>query len=493
MPQAVAAAALLDDLGPMDGEPVKVWAASQRRFASLLDTEISSTMHRGSRLVILGVPVGRDPETLVCLRESLLRLQKKNVDVHWFGFREHVPVGSDLRTLWREHIAEVRHAFPAFVLREMGAKKAPRRDLIKMAEAADSVGREGVTDALQERIMLVRAALYEAGQQGDFEQYAAVIRLLAANQPPDDNLKRMLERFRRFGHREFVGRSSTARKVCDLARRIGAEGTCSVLITGETGVGKETVAELIHQHSLRRDEAFKPFNCADLNPELLTSRLFGYEKGAFTGAGEGRPGVFETADGGTVFLDEIGDLPLGAQAMLLRVLQEGQFSRLGGEAGQPVKTDVRVVAATHRDLRHMVKSGTFREDLYYRISAVCLHVPALRERIEDLREIAESFFRSRGWKVELGPPQWDLLEKHPWPGNVREFQNVLTRLHVLKETDIAKVLDTFPCAAEGPADETLDAAIRRHVKAVYDRCGRNKTHAARALGIAVNTLKAYLA
>ena len=494
VPQAAAAAALLAEWSAMTDNDIKVLAASQAVLPTLLDKAFCQSQSKGSRLIILGVPVRHDPATLALLRQALGQLRQRGVQTHWLGFAEHTAGDSGIAALWSEHIAASRTTFPAFVFRSLGCKHAPRRDISQMAELADSANRRVATAAELARFNLVRAALHDARQERRFDPYTDVIRTLAANVAETEAMTQMTERFKKFGHREFAGKSPAARTVCDLARNIGREGFCSVLITGETGVGKETIAYMIHEHSPRRDGPFIAFNCADLNPELLTSRLFGHEAGAFTGAVKKRAGVFEAADGGTVFLDEIGDLPLGAQAMLLRVLQEGRFNRLGAEAEEPTAVDVRVVAATHRDLRGMVKAGVFREDLFYRISAVCLQVPVLRERVEDLPAIAESYFRQRGWRLTLTPEQWAVLKRHAWPGNVREFQNALTRLHVLHETDVTKVLDSTPVTgiAES-ADETLDAAIRRHVRAVYEKHRSNKSRTAKVLGIAVNTLKGYLA
>jgi DNA-binding NtrC family response regulator len=228
-------------------------------------------------------------------------------------------------------------------------------------------------------------------------------------------------------------------RVLDTARR-AARTDSTVLITGETGVGKEVIADLIHRRSLRAERAFVKVNTAAFPESLLESELFGHERGAFTGAEKRREGRFELADGGTLFLDEVGEMPLSAQVKLLRVLAEGQFTRLGGT--KPVDVDVRVIAATNEDLEKAVAEGRFREDLYYRLNVLRVELPALRERREEIPSLVDHFLAEARRKIGRAPLRlssaaMDVLYRHPWPGNVRELRNVIERAAVMCESEEA--------------------------------------------------------
>jgi two-component system response regulator AtoC len=228
----------------------------------------------------------------------------------------------------------------------------------------------------------------------------------------------------------FGEKMSRIREVIDQV----AKTDVTVLIQGESGVGKEIVARTLHLNSSRRDKPFIKVNCAALPEELLESELFGYEKGAFTGAYRGKPGKFELARKGTIFLDEIGDIGPGLQAKLLQVLQDGEFSRLGGKPN--VQVDVRVLVATNKDLEEAVREGCFREDLYYRLKVVNILVPPLRERRQEIPVFVNHFLDKYGKKYDkrIRPPSPKLMKmvmRYPWPGNVREFENVVRRLVVL--------------------------------------------------------------
>lgn len=222
----------------------------------------------------------------------------------------------------------------------------------------------------------------------------------------------------------LVGRSLSMRRVVTEVDRVARAGA-SVLIHGETGAGKEVVARMIHGESLRAHGPFETVDCGSLTPTLIAAELFGHEQGAFTGAAERRIGAFERADGGTLFLDEIGELPSSLQTALLGVLERRNFRRLGGE--KTISVDVRVISATHQDLRSQVNAGNFRQDLYYRLAVVVLRVPALRERAEDIPELIEHFLCEMGISQrasEMFPKSaLSMLERHSWPGNVRELRN----------------------------------------------------------------------
>ena len=234
----------------------------------------------------------------------------------------------------------------------------------------------------------------------------------------------------------LIGRSPAMQEVYRVIARLTATDL-SVLITGESGTGKELVARALHDFSNRKNGPFVAVNMAAIPRELIESELFGHEKGAFTGATTRKSGRFELADGGTLFLDEIGDMPLEAQTRLLRVLQESEYTMVGGR--NPIKTNLRIIAATHRDLRRLVAQGLFREDLYYRINVVPIRLPALRERREDIPDLVRSFLSQA---AEQGLPHKSLSEaamqrlmQHSWPGNVRELENVVHRLAALHSQD----------------------------------------------------------
>ncbi len=244
---------------------------------------------------------------------------------------------------------------------------------------------------------------------------------------------------------EIIGSSEQLRRVLAHVAKV-APTDSTVLITGETGTGKELVARAIHKRSHRATRAFVSVNCAAIPPSLVASELFGYEKGAFTGATQRRLGRFEVADGGTIFLDEIGELPSETQVALLRVLQERSFERVGGS--QPITVNVRVVAATNRDLHAAVEMGTFRQDLFYRLNVFPLNVPPLRDRIDDIpvlvEYLTERYARKAGKKIERIKKQTlELFQAYDWPGNVRELQNVLERAVILCDGDTLVVDETW--------------------------------------------------
>lgn len=231
----------------------------------------------------------------------------------------------------------------------------------------------------------------------------------------------------------FIAESSAMREVFDTIRQV-ADSRATVLITGESGVGKEVVAKSLHEFSSRSSKPFIGVSCAALPETLLESELFGYEKGAFTGAQGSKPGRFELAHTGTLFLDEIGEVPMAIQVKLLRVLQEREFEKLG--SSKPTKVDVRLVTATNRDLKQAVEAGTFRLDLMYRLQVVELNIPPLRERVEDIVPLArlflERYCRENGRSIlDLGKDSVQILQRYSWPGNVRELENTMERAAVL--------------------------------------------------------------
>ncbi|HKY96139.1 MAG TPA: nitrogen regulation protein NR(I) [Kiloniellales bacterium] len=277
----------------------------------------------------------------------------------------------------------------------------------------------------------------------------------------------------------LIGRSPAMQEIYRvLARLMGTDLT--VMIYGESGTGKELVARALHNYGKRRNGPFVPVNMAAIPRELIESELFGHEKGAFTGASQRFEGRFEQASGGTLFLDEIGDMPLEAQTRLLRVLQDGTYTTVGGR--QPLEADARIVAATHRDLRQMVRQGLFREDLFYRLNVVPIRLPALRERAEDIPELTRHFLKlcqAQGLPAKhLTHDAVERLKGFRWPGNVRELENLVRRLCALysQETIGLDVIEqelvegpSQPAAA--PAAESLTASIERHLRGYFDAHG----------------------
>ena len=284
-------------------------------------------------------------------------------------------------------------------------------------------------------------------------------------------------------------------KVMENAVRVAVSDT-AVLITGESGTGKEVIARFIHSSSLRKKARFVPVNCAAISPNLVESELFGYEKGAFTGADRRTKGKFEYADGGTLFLDEIGDLPQEAQAKLLRALQDKKIQRVGGN--QEIPLDVRIVCATNQDLKKLVENGKFRQDLYYRINVFPIESPSLRERPEDIAPLAEHFLRQLSGSSEISMTDGALrtLMSYSWPGNVRELANAIERVMILYKGDgmvTAETLSFLRSAPSTPCDQNLfklppegvdlEAIELELVRQALEATGNNQTSAAKLLGL----------
>jgi len=258
-----------------------------------------------------------------------------------------------------------------------------------------------------------------------------------------ENRKLKDELDRRHGFEQIIGRGESMRDVFDAARRV-APTRATVLLGGESGTGKGMLARAIHHHSERRDAPFIKINCSAIPENLMEAELFGYEKGAFTGAAQSHPGKFEQADGGTVFLDEIGDVPPPVQVKLLRVLQEREFERLGGT--KTIHVDVRIIAATNQDLRAALEQGTFREDLYYRLNVVPINLPPLRDRKEDIPYLVDHFLEKLAQDtgreaIKMSPEAMEKLTAYHWPGNVRELENIIERTLVLARGDTIRPED----------------------------------------------------
>jgi DNA-binding NtrC family response regulator len=299
----------------------------------------------------------------------------------------------------------------------------------------------------------------------------------------NSQLKTLLERTR--PPSEMIGQSPAMREVFRLIQRAGPSDK-AILIQGESGTGKELVARALHRASRRADKPMVVINCAALPEALLESELFGHERGAFTGAISAKPGLFEVADGGTLFIDEIGELPGSLQAKLLRVLEDGSLRRIGSV--QERRVNVRLLAATNRQLSKEVEGGRFREDLYYRINVMSLELPPLRQRQGDVLLLVDHFL-GPGWEIE--PTARATLAHYAWPGNVRQLINAIDRAKILSDSETIRLRDlppevTSPEAADGPCPSLTDdlAAIQRSkVIEVLRREGGNKSQAARVLGI----------
>jgi len=317
----------------------------------------------------------------------------------------------------------------------------------------------------------------------------------------DENRQLKAELGRRYEFDNIIGRSPAMQEIFDTIERV-APTRATVLLAGESGVGKDLIARAIHFHSPRRDKPLVKINCTAIPENLMESELFGYEKGAFTGANSSKPGKFEQADTGTVFLDEIGDVPGPIQVKLLRILQEREFERLGSNVTRHI--DVRVIAATNQDLRAALEQGTFREDLYYRLNVVPLNIPSLRERKQDIPFLANHFVKKlapeSGCRVEsITDAALEKLMGYHWPGNVRELENVIERSLVMckgTQLDAEDIkLENAPRARPQndshflPEGLSLDQYEQEIIREALRRAEGNKSQAARMLGLTRNALR----
>jgi transcriptional regulator with PAS, ATPase and Fis domain len=300
--------------------------------------------------------------------------------------------------------------------------------------------------------------------------------------------------------RPIITSAPGMRLVLSLALRI-ANSNATVLIQGASGTGKELMARYIHHHSGRAEQAFVAMNCAALPEQLAESELFGYEKGAFTGAGQLRPGKFELADGGTLFLDEISEMPLSLQVKLLRVLQEKEVDHIGGR--QPIPVDARIIASTNRDLRQLVMKGEFREDLYYRLRVIPISIPPLQERKEDIGLLARFFIEKfcpadRRPLPEFSDQAVQQLWDHSWPGNVRELENTVERAVLISDGPLIgpeyllldRDMDAGPASFKGNlVGLTVKELEKRLIGQTLRHVNDNRTYAAKMLGISIRTLR----
>ena len=301
------------------------------------------------------------------------------------------------------------------------------------------------------------------------------------------------------GYKNIIGNSGAIKRVAETIKKVSATDS-TVLTMGGSGTGKEMVTDAIHYSSRRYAKPYVKINCAAFPENLLESELFGYEKGAFTGADKQKKGKFEVADGGTLFLDEIGDMPLAMQAKLLRVLEKGEFERLGGN--EVIKVNVRFIAATNQNLEKMIKEKHFRSDLFYRLNTVIINLPSLVERKEDIPLLIGHFIEKFSTEMNKKAPEvvkeaMDLIMSYPWPGNVRELANAIERATIFCEDGVIRPSDLPPNiqaghaevpSAETSGDLTLEALEKRHISNTLKHTRGNKNEAARVLGIHRETL-----
>jgi two-component system response regulator AtoC len=347
------------------------------------------------------------------------------------------------------------------------------------------------TDSGMERLVVMRTTqMFD--EAGKLEGVVATIKDITEEAAPQK--------------REIIGDSTVMREVMSFVRRVAASEATTILLEGENGTGKDLIAKTLHYQSLRQAEPFIAINCAAIPETLLESELFGYEKGAFTDARSQKRGIFELADKGTLFLDEIGEIPLMLQAKLLRVLEEQSFRRLGGL--KDIQLDLRVVAATNKNLREAVKEGAFRQDLYFRLNVIQIVIPPLRERSEDILPLARFFIEHYNRKFKrsiegVSEEAARLLLKHDWPGNVRELRNAIERAMILEETALitAPSLPITVAHSEGASSDVLVAPEipvdglsledneRQLLAKALEKTAGNQTQAARLLRITRDTLR----
>ena len=439
-----------------------------------------------TRIYILGISLLEDLDALC---GSLKELDQRGVSCIWLST---LPLPDDVYRKIAEHM-EVRVG--GLCLTEAVADSFPDEDA---GEYFDLLSDDHERSKPYHE--LADAAEYYSRNYQDGTANSKALRLISEFSDPAlwaPEIKGMVSHYQRFGNREWVGTSAVMMRLRNQISQVASHPEAWVLIWGESGTGKETVAQNIHNASPLRDEPFIPFNCASVNPSLLESRFFGYEKGAFKGADLCRKGLFEQADGGTLFLDEIAELPLEAQSLLLRVLEDGRFMRLGGT--REISVSVRLICATHRNLPALVREGKFRADLYYRISVIQLRIPPLREHKEDIRGLVRDWL----WKHTPGKKVTDeqvaALQNYDFPGNVRELFNLLERASVMGESDFShllrehwKVSGVEEGRGGAVSSENLNTMIRLHVRRVYEAHGENLTKTAEALGVSRNTAKKYL-
>jgi len=413
---------------------------------------------------------GYQAETAGTIAEARTKLGEQTFHVVFLDVR--LPDGNGLDLL-----REIRETSPATEVVMLTAFGTVQEAIVAM--------KEGAQDFLSKPVKFgeLEAVLQKVLQKQALERGNAA-------------LQRDVERLAQSEH--FIGQAPQIRELLKLLARV-AETDSTVLIRGESGVGKELVARAVHRHSLRARQPFVVVDCASLHENLLQSELFGHERGAYTGAVRLKHGLFEVADRGTIFLDEIAEITPALQVKLLRVLENGTFRRVGGTVD--IHVDVRVIAATNRSLEAMMKDGAFREDLFYRLNVFSLSIPPLRERREDIPLLVEHFIRNSSVvpkrTARVSPEALEVIQRYAWPGNVRELENVIERALILCDRGLIEP-EHLPMGVRlepsiGPADDdgrlvTLEEVERRYIRRVLDECKGHRQKAAGILGISERNL-----
>jgi len=444
----------------------------------ILIAEDNATMREGLELVVRRL--GHDVKTFESAEPALEALKSNPADIIISDYR--LP-GMDGLTLL-EKVKALQPSCEVIVITAFGSI-----DLAVLAMqkgAADFITKPFSPDELTVKLQRLAERLQQRRELENLQE---------------QNLYLRQEEESQFNFGEIIGQSAPMQEVFRMLQKV-APTDSSVIIYGESGTGKELVARAIHKNSSRANGPFIRVNCGALTETLLESELFGHEKGAFTGAVKRKLGRFELAHRGAIFLDEIGDISPALQIKLLRVLQEKDFERVGGE--ETVRIDVRVIAATHRNLKEEVAAGRFREDLYYRLHIVPINLPPLRQRLEDLPVLIQHFLQDLGRELrkpdlKIEPPALEMIKNYHWPGNVRELENVLERAAVLCENERITVADLPPLVKDRCAvfqlpnenldlNQTLEEVERALIERAMSRAHGVKAEAARLLGIKATTL-----
>ena len=404
-------------------------------------------------------------------------------------------------------VAFLQHSRPALVLTDLKMPGMSGLELLQQIRADEPELPVIVITAfgtIQSAVEAVKAGAYDyLTKPIDYDDLALGIRRALEHTHLIQEVRSLRESLdRKYGFENIIGHSEALVSVLEMAGR-AARSNSTILIRAETGTGKELLAKAIHFNSLRKDKPFVTINCGAIPRELLESELFGHVKGSFTGAMANKKGRIETADGGTLFLDEIGEMPMELQVKLLRLVQQGEIEKVG--ATQPAQVDVRIVAATHRDLKVMIEDGTFREDLYYRLAVIPLVLPPLRDRADDIPDLVQHFFVRA--KEKVGRPGAVLpasllkyFQNYRWPGNIRELENVIERIVVLSRDDEITIsdlpehlrqehvsVDTLQLDLP-PQGVSLEAIEKELIERALNKFNWNQTHTAKYLDISRKAL-----